>query len=230
MDYQFEWERILFNKLPPHFLFEVGFRSTVMFIILLVVLKLTGKRGIKQLSVFETVIIISLGSAAGDPMFYEDVGLVPAIGVFIVVLLLYRLVTWLTGKSQAFERLMEGKTECLIENGAFSPNKFERESLSQDEFFSELRLKSIEHLGQVRQAYLETTGDVSVYFFDDDEVKPGLPITPQLFNNKSSLIVKEGLYACSKCGTPEQLNPGAHTCAVCGNKQWVLAISTRRIS
>lgn len=229
-DYNFDWQRILFNDLPSHFLFEVVLRSAVMFIVLLVVLTLTGKRGIKQLSVFETVIIISLGSAAGDPMFYEDVGLVPALAVLFVVLCLYRLVTWLTGKSTRFERLIEGKTECLIENGKFSPNKFERESLSQDEFFTELRIKSVEHLGQVRKAYLETTGDVSVYFFEDHEVKPGLPIVPELFGKKTDLISEAGCYACSRCGETKILEPGKSKCSVCENEEWVLTISNRRIA
>ena len=110
----FEWNRVLFNDLPPHFILEVIFRSTIMFIILLLTLKLTGKRGVKQLSIFETVIIIALGSAAGDPMFYEDVGIIPAIFVFAVIIFLYRLVTWLTGKSKKFEEFIEGKTECII--------------------------------------------------------------------------------------------------------------------
>lgn len=57
----FEWNRILYNDLPENFILEVLFRSTVMFIILLLTLKLAGKRGVKQLSVFETVIIIALG-------------------------------------------------------------------------------------------------------------------------------------------------------------------------
>src|SRR5215217_7228955 len=95
----FEWKRLLFNDLPSLFLVEVIFRSTVMFVILLVTLKLAGKRGVKQLSVFETVIIIALGSAAGDPMFYEDVGIVPALVVFTTIIVLYRFVTWLTGKN-----------------------------------------------------------------------------------------------------------------------------------
>lgn len=230
MKYELEWQRILFNELPAHFLIEVAIRSTVMFVILLVVLKLTGKRGIKQLSVFETVIIISLGSAAGDPMFYEDVGLVPAIGVFIMVLILYRLVTWLTGKSPWFEKMIEGQTECLIDHGKFSPNKFERESLSQDEFFTELRLQSIEHLGQVRQAYLETTGDVSVFFYEDEDVRYGLPITPQLFCKKTLTITIEGMYSCSKCGNTKRIASGKHTCDVCSNQHWVASINTRRIA
>jgi uncharacterized membrane protein YcaP (DUF421 family) len=230
MDYKFEWQRILFNDLPAHFLIEVGLRSAVMFIFLLITLKLTGKRGIKQLSVFETVIIISLGSAAGDPMFYEDVGVVPALLVFVIVLILYRLVTWLTGKSSKFEKFMEGKTECLVVNGKFSSNKFDRESLSLDEFFTELRLKSVEHLGQVREAYLETTGDVSVYFFDDKEVKFGLPITPSLFYNKSDIVVSSGIFACAKCGDTKELDPGQHVCSICNNKEWVSDINSKRIT
>ncbi|MES2680867.1 MAG: YetF domain-containing protein [Bacteroidota bacterium] len=229
MEYRFDWSRVLFNELPGHFLFEVVLRSTVMFVLLLLVLKLAGKRGVKQLSVFETVIIISLGSAAGDPMFYEDVGLVPAIGVFFVVILLYRFVTWLTGKNQRFERFMEGKTECLVTEGKFSATKFERESISHDEFFTELRLKNIEHLGQVKKAYLETTGDVSVYFFEDKDVRHGLPITPELFYNKTKVIREPNLYACAKCGEIKHLS-NATQCPVCENTEWVLAIATKRVT
>ena len=149
-----EWDRILYNDLPENFILEVIFRSTVMFIILLLTLKLAGKRGVKQLSIFETVIIIALGSAAGDPMFYEDVALVPAGVVFLVIISLYRTVTWLTGRSKKFEEFIEGKTECIIYEGKFSVATFKKESLAQDEFFAELRIKSIEHLGQIKNAFL----------------------------------------------------------------------------
>ncbi len=127
----FDWERILVNDAPAEFLLEVVIRSAIMFLTLLVVLKLAGKRGVKQLSVFEMVIIISLGSAAGDPMFYEDVAILHAIVVFIIVLVLYRFITWLTGKSRGVERFFEGKTECLVDDGKFSMHKFARESLAQ---------------------------------------------------------------------------------------------------
>lgn len=169
----FEWNRLLFNDLPANFILEVIFRSTVMFIILLLTLKLAGKRGVKQLSIFETVIIIALGSAAGDPMFYEDVGIIPAAIVFTTIIILYRSVTWLTGKSKHFEEFIEGKTECLINDGKFSVETFKKESLAQDEFFSELRIKSIEHLGQVQHAFIETSGEISVFYYKDEEVKYG---------------------------------------------------------
>jgi uncharacterized membrane protein YcaP (DUF421 family) len=226
----FEWNRLFFNELPEIFILEVIFRSTVMFTILLLTLKLTGKRGVKQLSIFETVIIIALGSAAGDPMFYEDVGIVPAAIVFIVIIILYRSVTWLTGKSKRFEEFIEGKTECLIKDGKFSVSSFKKETLAQDEFFTELRIKSVEHLGQVKHAFIETSGEVSVFFYEDKEVQFGLPILPAAFNEKSKIIATDGMYACTFCGHTEEQKPGTASCKVCKKEEWVPAIKTLRIT
>lgn len=226
----FEWDRLLFNELPFVFVLEVVFRSVIMFVTILVALRVTGKRGVKQLSIFETVIIIALGSAAGDPMFYEDVGVVPAIVVFVTVIFLYRAVTWLTGKSKWFEILIEGETVCLINEGKFSVKEFKKESLAQDEFFSELRLKNIEHLGQVRNAYLETSGEVSVFFFEDKDVRPGLPILPGLYAVKSRIIETKGIHACTFCGNTETLESSAATCPVCQKDEWVPAVKSLRVT
>lgn len=225
----FEWKRLLFNDLPFEFLLEVLFRTVIMFTVVLLTLKFAGKRGVKQLSIFEVVIIISLGSAAGDPMFYEDVGLIPAIMVFLVILFMYRSVTWLLGKSRSFELFMEGKTHCIIEDGQFSIQSFEKEDLAQDEFFTELRLKSVDHIGQVRNAYIETNGAISIYFFADEDVKFGLPIRPQLFNMKSKNIPKSGIYACTFCANIQQLDPTTANCSVCNRDEWVEAIKTKRV-
>lgn len=224
----FEPGRMLINDQPWHFLFEVAVRTLVMFIVLILTLRLTGKRGVRQLSIFETVLIIALGSAAGDPMFYEDVGILPAILVFAIVISLYRLVTWLTGKSKWFEEFIEGKTVCLVIDGQFAIHAFKKEDLAQDEFFAELRLKSVEHLGQVRYAFLETNGEVSVFFFDAAETKPGLPIIPPLFKAKSEIIVEEAMHACAFCGNTQYLEPGVATCDTCEGDEWVKAIKTTR--
>ncbi|HTF81473.1 MAG TPA: YetF domain-containing protein [Cytophagales bacterium] len=224
----FEWDRVLFNGLPPSFLLEVIFRSFAMFTVLLITLKFAGKRGVRQLSIFEMVIIISLGSAAGDPMFYEDVGIIPAMVVFVVVMALYRLVTWYTGKSKWFEYLIEGKTVCLIEEGRFSFTKFQKESLAQDEFFSELRVKSVEHLGQVRHAFIEPSGALSLFFYDDSDVRHGLPLIPKLYDKKSVHIPTPGLYSCAICGHTQMFETTHATCHICENDEWVASIKTLR--
>src|SRR5690606_19609775 len=116
----FEWNRILLNDLPVEFLLEVIFRCVIMFILVLLTLKLAGRRGVRQLSIFELVIIITLGSAAGDPMFYEDVGILHAVCVFVVVLLMYRFITWAISRFQKVDDFLEGKPIYLIKESVFS--------------------------------------------------------------------------------------------------------------
>lgn len=226
----FEWERILFNDLPGTFLLEVLARTIIMFVVILTALRSSGKRGVKQLSVYELVLIIGLGSAAGDPMFYEDVGLIPAITVFIAIIILYRATTWLSGKSKKFEQILEGKPVCLIMNGRFSIENFVKEDLAQDEFFSELRQQNVEHLGQVRIGLIEPNGEVSLFYYEDTEVKPGLPLIPEVYKQKYQIISKKAIYACAFCGQVNELDPGTATCQVCKETEWVEAVSSRRIS
>lgn len=227
----FEWNRILFNDLPAEFLLEVIFRCIVMFLIVLVTLKLAGRRGVRQLSIFELVIIITLGSAAGDPMFYEDVGILPATCVFVVVLLLYRIITWAIARFQKVDDFLEGKPIYLIKDSVFDIKNFEKENIVIDEFFSELRQKSIDHLGQVQLAILETSGEISVFFFEDDKVKYGLPILPHEFENCFTAIKEEQIYSCSFCGKTERLLPSDTVkCKNCDREKWVYARNNKRIA
>jgi len=226
----FEWDRILLSELPAMFLIEVLVRTSVMYLIILVALRSSGKRGVKQLSVYELVLIIGLGSAAGDPMFYEDVGLLPAILVFLTIILLYRLTTWLSGKNNRVEKLLEGSAVCVIRDGRFSIENFEKEDLAQTEFFSELREKSVEHLGQVRVGLLEPTGEISLFFYEDNDVKPGLPLIPDAYNKKHTELIKKALYACAFCGQTMLIDSGKIECPACKRDEWVEAIDTRRIT
>lgn len=226
----FEWNRFLFNDLPVIFLLEVLVRALIMYVVILTSLRASGKRGVKQLSVYELVLIIGLGSAAGDPMFYEDVGLVPAITVFMVIIGLYRSTTWLSGRSKKMAELLEGKPVCLIENGKFSIENFKKEDLAQDEFFSELRQQNVEHLGQVRVGIIEPTGELSLFFYEDNEVKPGLPLIPSVFGQKSKFIKTPGIHACTFCGNTVSINESSAVCKVCKKEEWIPALQTRRIT
>ena len=224
-----EINKLLLGDEPVNFLLEVLIRSVIMFCFILIALRTSGKRGIKQLSIFELVIIIGLGSAAGDPMFYKDVGIIPALIVFTVVVGLYRAVTWLSAKYLPFEQLIEGKPLYLIREGQFSIEDFDKEDLSQDEFFAELRINNVEHLGQVRNAIVETSGSISLLYYEDKDVKPGLPLYPDLYLKKGVEINHPGLHACAYCGNTEEVN-APKICPVCKRSEWVLAIKTLRRS
>lgn len=229
MESVIEWQKVLLGEESIDFLVEVVIRSVIMFVFILIALRASGKRGIKQLSIFELVIIIGLGSAAGDPMFYKEVGIIPAIVVFTIVIGLYRLVTWLSVKFIYFENLVEGSPLYLVREGKFSIQDFDKEDFSQDEFFAEMRLCNVEHLGQVKNAIMETSGSISLLYFPDSEVRPGLPLYPDMYKKKSKEINFSGIHACAHCGNT-QLISSPTQCDVCGKGEWVIALNTKRIS
>ena len=226
----FDLKELLLGSETWSFLWETVLRSLIMFVIILTGLRLLGKRGVKQLSVFELVVIIGLGSAAGDPMFYSDVGILPAIVVFIMIVSLYSIVTYFIGKSKKFERIIEGRPVCLIREGIFCIDNFEKEPLAQDEFFAELRMASVSHLGQVQEAYIETSGNLSIFLYPDNTVKYGLPIMPDSLERTVKKINEVGHYSCTFCGYTENIKPvNKHVCTVCKKHSWVKASNKKRI-
>ena len=227
----FSWKELLLGSEEWSFLPETILRSFIMFVIILVSLRILGKRGVKQLSVFELVVIIGLGSAAGDPMFYKDVGILPAIIVFAMVIGLYSLITFFIGRNKKFEDIVEGRPVCLIKDGKFSIENFKKEALGEDEFFAELRMQGVSQLGQVEEAIEESSGNISVFFYPDDEVKFGLPIMPKSLEESLKVIPAAGYYSCIFCGYTEELVTVQNkTCPECNKNEWVPASNRKRVA
>ncbi len=222
----FDWERMLIHDFPWLYLGEVALRTVIMFAVLLLALTVSGKREVKQLSVYELVLLIGLGSAAGDPMFYHDVPLTAAFVVFAVMMGCYKLITRLSDKHKTLREAIEGKPVYVIQDGCIENQNFDQEDLGQDELFSELRQMEIEHLGQVRVAILEPSGQLSVFKFTDAETKPGLPIMPHLLLLQTEVPVVAGKYACTNCGHVQDFNGTEQKpdCKRCGKHCWVKAM------
>ena len=211
----------LMGKEEWQFLFEILLRCCIGFITVIIGLKISGKRGVRQLSIFELVIILTLGSAAGDIAFYKEVGVLHAVITILFTVLLYRFITYLLPKSRRLTKLLEGEPITIIKNGVYTGEIQSYENLSHDEFYMELREKGIEHLGQIRIAILEVNGDVSIFKNLSKQTQPGLCILPEAVENIYTNIPEEGLYACIHCGHTEY--KPAHTtvnCKHCGKNKW----------
>lgn len=230
----FDWSNILLGDEEWTFLFTIAFRTFIMFLIIMVSLRMLGKRGVKQLSVFELGVIIGLGSAAGDPMFYDDVGVLACGVVILTVVLLYRALTIIMDKNEKIEQVMEGKPVTIVQNGRMLLESVQKETLSKPELFLQLRLNRISHLGQVKLAILESTGELSVYYFRDDEVVYGLPILPDVYDFPTPSLKYDGHYSCSVCShtqfVEQPLKEENLPCPDCGHASWIEAVNEKRIS
>ncbi|MGI4869770.1 MAG: DUF421 domain-containing protein [Janthinobacterium lividum] len=228
----FDWQRVLFlADAPASYLLEVAFRSVVLFVLTIAALRITGKRGVRQLSLFEFGLLLVLGSAAGDATLYHDTPLLSVLVVFGVVMALYVVFNYLTDKLPRVERLLEGAPELIIVEGEIDLPAFSKASLTAQELFGQLRQYQVEHLGQVRRLYLEATGEVSVYFFEPAHERPGLPIWPEMYHQPLFTLPTAAAYACHACATVRELPAGSvpAQCPRCGQAQgWHLACSTSR--
>lgn len=227
----FDLQRMAFDKAPPDFLWEVALRSLYTFILVFIFLKLTGRRGVRQMSLFEVLIILTLGSAAGDVAFYDDVPMLPVFVVFVTLALLYRLVMWLMSHSEKLEDLLEGKPQIIIEEGELAWEKLKHENMTEFEFFMELRVQGVEHLGQIRLAILETNGQISLYYYPDKLVRPGLSILPAYCSERFKVIPEDGPYACVRCSEVITFNAGDDKpCPRCKYHSWVKASTATRVT
>ncbi|MCX8530837.1 DUF421 domain-containing protein [Chryseobacterium luquanense] len=224
------WNEIFVGDLDGNYVLEISLRTILMFIMVLVILRLSGKKGVRQLSLFEVAIIIALGSAAGDPMFNKDTPILPSLLVFAVIIIIYRIITYFASKSEKFEDVIEGEPLYVIEDGQFVLGVKDDHTFAKDEFFAEMRQESIEHVGQVKTAILETTGNISFFFYRDEEVHFGLPVLPKVYEKKITEIQKDDIYACTYCGYSAYLGKSVTNCERCHKNEWVKAIKTLRIT
>ena len=227
----FDWSRLLgAGEHPPLYALEVLVRTVVTYLMLLAALRITGRRSVKQLSLFELSIVIGLGSIAGDTMFYPEVPLSHAVIVFGTVMTMYWGLNRLTEVSPKFGDWMEGEDVLLLQQGELHWANFEKQHLTQKELFGELRQQQVEHLGQLKAVYSEACGELSLFFYEDDDVRPGLSIIPRELAGATETVAKAGPQACVRCGRVETLQPAAaHACPVCRGKCWLPACTARRV-
>ncbi|ANE44184.1 DUF421 domain-containing protein [Deinococcus puniceus] len=218
----FDWGRMFLGDVPPLFLLEIVFRTTLMFVWLMLLLRITGKRGLAQLSPLELAIVIGLGSAAGDPMFYPEVPLLHAMLTLALVVGLQRLLTFLVIRSERVETFVEGLPVELVRGGVMVPNALGRANLSREDLFERLRGQGVRQLGEVQRAYFEQDGNLTV-FTHKDNPPPGLQVVPP-WDLQWPLTLDvgsphSGVVACLRCGHTLEVAGLLPQCPACSDGQ-----------
>ena len=138
------------------------FRSIVLYIIVLIVMRLMGKREIGQLQPFELAISIMIADLATIPMTETGIpifnGIIPILGL----LLMHLIISMINLKSLKGREIICGKPRILIYRGKIDEKALKKERFTINELQEKLRSNNIVNLGDVEYAILETSGDVTV--------------------------------------------------------------------
>lgn len=158
----FNWERIFLGVQPPLFFLEIVLRVILVYGFAVFMLRFTGKRGQRQLSRYELVLIIALGSATGDTMFYPEVPILYAWLIIAVMIGLDRLVGELQFHSKKVNTFLQGDPRLLVENGRILQESLHPEQIRRDELLGLLREHGIENTGELKYVFIEETGSLGI--------------------------------------------------------------------
>ncbi|MFD1676914.1 DUF421 domain-containing protein [Alicyclobacillus fodiniaquatilis] len=162
------------NHIP---IWLIPLRVLFLYLLVMVALRIMGKREIGQLSVFDFVVSVMIAELSTLPMEDANIPLYQS-GIAIGSLVLYQIVVALLQlKSTRFRHLVDGEPSVLVEHGQIKDREMRRHRYSVDDLLTQLREKGMNQLADVEFAILETSGQLSV--FPKAEARP---LTPRDMN------------------------------------------------
>ncbi len=161
-----DWQRLFLGMAPPAYLLEIALRVVMLFLVLLVLLRLLGKREHQSLSPMQQMLMIALGSATGDVMLYPQISIAYAALVLAGVTLLTIAVEMLANRSQRVRDYLESRPRILVRDGTIDFDALRKERTTERELYATLRGSGAVALSQVEIAVLEVTGSISVLLND----------------------------------------------------------------
>jgi uncharacterized membrane protein YcaP (DUF421 family) len=141
---------------------ELVVRGVVVYVFLLALLRLTGKRQIGQLSPFDLVLLLVLSNAVQNSMNAGDNSLVGGLISATTLIVLNFLLGMLTTRSKKFEAMVDGQPQVLIHNGKLFESVLAGAQLTHHEVNAALRQAGCSRIDEVQTAILENNGSISV--------------------------------------------------------------------
>ena len=141
---------------------ELIVRSLVVYGLMLVILRLSGKRQVGQLAPFDLVLLLVLSNAVQNSMNGGDNSLVGGMISATTLIGLNYTIGYVTFRSKRMEAIIEGRPQVLIHNGKLYRDVMAKAQLTQHELDAALRQAGCEHAGECHSAILENNGSISV--------------------------------------------------------------------
>lgn len=140
---------------------EIALRTSVIYLVVLLGVRLSGKREVGQMTPFDLTLLLLLSNSVQNAMTGPDTSLVGGIAAASTLLLMNYLVAELSGTNRRFRKLVQGQPALLIHDGQVIEAHMAKEHVSMDELQRALREHGISSYHDVALAVLEVDGSIS---------------------------------------------------------------------
>ena len=158
-----DWRAML---VPEHSVLDLFLRGTVMYLAIFVLLRLVLRRQVGDIGTSDVLVIVLLAEVSGNAMAANAASLPEGVVLVGTVLLWSYLIEWVQFRFPAFERLIREPKLKLIDNGRLLRRNMRTELVTVEELMAQLREQGIEERAEVKAAYLEADGQISIIRHD----------------------------------------------------------------
>lgn len=137
-------------------------RTAIIYVVILVLLRLAGKREIGQLEVFDLVVILLIANGVQNAMVGEDTSLVGGLVAAATMIGVNYLVSYLRMHNEGFRKLIQGEPTTLIVKGKLLTENMEKEEVDEDTLQAAMRKNGVLEYPEVELATLEIDGSISI--------------------------------------------------------------------
>jgi uncharacterized membrane protein YcaP (DUF421 family) len=141
---------------------ETVMRVTFVFLLVMVVFRVLGKRELTQMSPFELVMLLFIPQLFSRALTRQDYSLTNGVIGFATLVVLVSLTSIAGFQSRSVGRLLKGAPAVLVSDGRFVEEALQRERITPDDVFSQLHKAGLDELRMVKWAILETNGKISI--------------------------------------------------------------------
>ncbi len=153
-----------------HVLLQIVLRTGVIYLLVLIGVRLSGKREVGQMTPFDLTLLLLLSNSVQNAMTGPDTSLLGGAVAASTLLVFNYLVADVSGGSRRFRKLVQGEPSLLVHDGKVIESHMEKERVSMDELHRALREHGIQSVDQVALSVLEVDGSISCLKYD--EIKP----------------------------------------------------------
>jgi uncharacterized membrane protein YcaP (DUF421 family) len=136
-------------------------RAAAVYVLMLVVIRLMGKRTVGNFTAFDLLVALVLGEIV-DEIIYGDVTFAQGTVAILTIALAKYGTAWLTYWDHGFDALLEGKPTVVVQDGKLQRRGMRKEQMNEKKVLAHLRLQGIDDLREVKLAIVEDDGEVSV--------------------------------------------------------------------
>jgi uncharacterized membrane protein YcaP (DUF421 family) len=153
-----------------HIILQIALRTGVIYLVVLLGVRLSGKREVGQMTPFDLTLLLLLSNSVQNAMTGPDTSLLGGVAAATTLLVLNYVIGRLSGTSRGFRRVVEGEPSLLVHDGKVLDEHMAKEHVSADELQRAIREHGIASTSDVALAVLEVDGSISCLKYD--EIKP----------------------------------------------------------